>query len=362
MNQLSASNTPLIVDKKGDLTTGSQLLDSFVVGKRASSTVYLLPELFRSSLVANSTDTQTYLNASSVQIGLDSLSSATAPTSRQVEPSKADELAEELSLRSDVEASGSKETTGEETVSKALAVEETVAREKSDDEEAARQKIGSQEIGSQETTGDRSEQVMGESSKRLVAQTARQNIVDRKPDISKVLAPTVSKVSAPKKKIPNPSLERAAAVGMLDLSDKLLFGGEDDTFADTYLENKDPLTGGGDGTAVLKYLSKQITESKVAKIRGRLPLSTRPQSEMLPSKVVLDARNFQVVKPSSQKTISEASEGGSKDAQKDQTLDAISMSEQIALLNQKVELLTRELSNLATTASKPGRSNSDEAA
>ena len=357
MNQLSASNTPLIVDKKGDLTTGSQLLDSFAVGKRASSTVYLSPELFRSSLVANSTDTQTYLNASSVQIGLDSLSSATASTSRQVESSKADELAEELSLRSDVEASGSKETTGEETVSKALAVEETVAREKSDDEEAAGQKIGSQE-----TTGDRSEQVMGESSKRLVAQTARQNIVDRKPDISKVLAPTVSKVSAPKKKIPNPSLERAAAVGMLDLSDKLLFGGEDDTFADTYLENEDPLTGGGDGTAVLKYLSKQITESKVAKIRGRLPLSTRPQSEMLPSKVVLDARNFQVVKPSSQKTISEASEGGSKDAQKDQTLDAISMSEQIALLNQKVELLTRELSNLATTASKPGRSNSDEAA
>ena len=141
---------------------------------------------------------------------------------------------------------------------------------------------------------------------------------------------------------------------MLDLSDKLLFGGEDDTLINDYLGGEDPLLTGGDETAVLKYLSRQIAESTLTKIKGRLPLSVQPQPKIEPNKVVLDAKNFKVfadavLKADSSKP-NEAKQP-SKNESSEPPLGDLSMSEQIALLNKKVELLTKELSTL--TASVP---------
>lgn len=168
--------------------------------------------------------------------------------------------------------------------------------------------------------------------------------------------PPIAPVVQRSKRLPNPSLERAAAVGMLDLSDKLLFGGEDDALMSTYLSDRDPLTAGGDETIVLKYLSQQITESKLTKIKGRLPLAVRAEPKTEPSQAVLDARNFKVVQAALK----------SKDAQvtverkqAETSMDVAAMGKQIAHLNRQVELLTKQLSNIAL---KDSRSESGEAA
>ena len=207
------------------------------------------------------------------------------------------------------------------------------------------------------------------------------------------LSSQASGSQALRRRLPNPSLERAAAVGMLDLSDKLLFGGEDDVLISEYLGGEDPLMSGGDEKVVLKYLSKQIAESTLSKVKSRLPLAAQTQLKMRPGKAVLDARNFKVAQGNTDKASLEADEASdnrgakskdveskdveSKDAeskdtesksaksrdgkgrgiavqQSELTTDAALMHQQIDYLNQKVEHLTQELSNLTANIAIDG--------
>ncbi|MGB3768705.1 MAG: hypothetical protein WA947_19275, partial [Phormidesmis sp.] len=182
------------------------------------------------------------------------------------------------------------------------------------------------------------------------------------------------KFEPPRKRLPNPNpgLARAAAVGMLDLSDKLLFGGEDDGLINTYLGGEDSLLVESNETVVFKYLSQQIAESKLTQVKNRLPLAVQPPSETEPSEIVLDASNFQVVEqtasavesakaPIAGDKGSDRAEDGSTQSD-GQTLDAASMSQQIAYLSQKVESLSQELLSLMVAMPQGVRSGSDEAA
>ena len=208
------------------------------------------------------------------------------------------------------------------------------------------------------------------NAKTAAVEAFRQGLSVGASDLKMVLSPSEppdSKVARSTfkqpRRFPNPSLERAAAVGMLDLSDKLLFGGEDDALMNTYLGEDDLLAPNGDETVVLRYLSKQIAESTLTKVKSRLPLAVRPQLETEPSKVVLDAKNFQVIPKtvgaidrSKNKTEDGAEQPGA------QMLDAATMSQQIARLNQKVETLSRELLSLTAAVPQSVSADSDEAA
>ena len=344
MSSPTALNTPTIVSQRGDRTTGSPLLDSFVLSPKANNTAYISPEFAKRS-TANAQKAQSRRANAEAQLKLHSLplaSSSAQPPQSSAAVQSPPALPE--SRKAPVPLVDKQATV------KADKKVVTPAPVSSAPDPTSEQPSSNQSSSNQSSSDEPSQPL------------SSQNLSAPKTPAPKMSAPaaSVAKASATKpaarKRLPNPSLERAAAVGMLDLSDKLLFGGEDDALISDYLGGDDPLMTGEDETAVLNYLSKQIVDSQLAKIKGRLPLSTQPQPQIDPNKIVLDAKNFKVFADAVLKVDSsmpDVDNQPSKNnaAQADaSTSESLSMSEQIALLNQKVELLTQELSTLTAAA------------
>jgi len=362
MSQLLAINMPTVVGQKGDRTTGSPLLDSFVLAPEVNSTAYL-SQAFATKIAADRFEQSISLEALSaalssvplnnpkrtahVELGLAVNAQPLAINTQPVDAEKpaVHQLASQILEKqdSDYQEADKKEVAStadtEERIDERLAV----------DRDAKPKPLGSA--------------VPTASASRAAASTFREPRRFEQP----------RKFEPPRKRLPNPNpgLARAAAVGMLDLSDKLLFGGEDDGLINTYLGGEDSLLAESNETVVFKYLSQQIAESKLTQVKNRLPLAVQPPSETEPSEIVLDASNFQVVEQTASAVESaKAPIAGDKGSDRvegstqsdGQTLDAASMSQQIAYLSQKVESLSQELLSLMVAMPQGARSGSDETA
>ena len=315
------STTPIVVSQKGHRTTGSPLLDSFLPTPESKNTAYLSDALSKQ----RATDTIDWRSrqpasrpsASGVE-KLPSLGSATPLAA----PTKSEAIAQAVVERTATERPVIEKAIAEKPVIKNATVEQTILE------------------------------------KTAVEKT------ETKADATKLADAATSKNKRPRKRGLNPSLEKAAAVGMLDLSDKLLFGGEDDELISAYLGGEDPLVTEEDETVVLKYLSKQIAESTLTQIKSRLPLAPQPASEIERSKIVLDAKNFKVA----QRAIALADREDAGQISETQPgddppeLDIEAINQQINQLNQKVASLTKELSDLTTSVPEQNKPRSQPGA
>lgn len=362
MSLSSALSTPTVVNQKGDRTTGSPLLDSFVVTPQQSNTAYLSADLAK-TLTTNVDGLQLDgLQLDGLQRDRPNthfLSNVTLGIPALV-VSQAGNLA---ALRSQLTE----------------AVPTQAAAQKTESKTAEAVEIGDRR--SQRASASHNELVEVVDSSAIDAARARQVLAAKQLAISAAQpsAPQVSALKPPRRR-PNPTLERAAAAGMLDLSDKLLFGREDDELISTYLGGTDPLLTEADETIVFKYLSKQIAESMLSKLKSRLPLDPPPPPPKIElSKVVLDAKNFKVVQ-GGPAVVSRASANSVRSDRADalqrsfdnsdaiasqsnpSELDVAAMNRQIDWLSQRVERLTRELADLTTLGSSASRLDSDEVA
>ena len=365
MRQSLGLSTPAIINKKGELTTGSPLLDSFIQSRKESNTAYL-PKGLSETLATSIIGLQSSRLASNAFSSVATVPTATRAAAAASEPLTA------LAIRpAKVSAKAVSRTTDDRSVDKQSADIEKVEirslhvqaiHNQLDVAKTARERLAAKVRPAQPDAApspDTATKATDMVSIPAAIKPAAIKPATTQKTTSLINATEPASLRKARKKVPNPSLERAAAVGMLDLSDKLLFGGEDDDLISTYLGGNDPLLTENDETVVFKYLSKQIAESTLTKIKSRLPLSPQRQLEGERSKVVLDAKNFAIAQTSahsdhtSQGTAespSELADTKSDAIAADSELNVDAIHQQIDWLNQRVESLTKELADLTASA------------
>lgn len=382
------STTPTVVSQTGARTTGSPLLDSFLPTPKSKNTAYLSGNL-PSQRAGN-------------PIGWQSTQPTTRPATLPTEPNVVDKpnfvdktvSDKTVSKSSVIQAAVAKKPvvdkpTIEKPVTEKPVVEEPIT-EKPVVEELTTKQVATEGTAIEKPTTkadvtkladaaaarqvlaakrqlDQTVPSKADSSRpfaQIESQVKVQNQPKRQDKAENLNQPSATRRKQPRRRGLNPSLEKAAAVGMLDLNDKLLFGGEDDELISTYLGGEDPLTTEEDETVVLKYLSKQIAESTLTKIKSRLPLAPQPAAETERSKIVLDAENFKVAQRAIALAEQEAaSQTPNAESEKDKSdIDIAAINRQITQLNQKVANLTKELSDLTTSAPEHGKQHSQSGA
>ena len=148
--------------------------------------------------------------------------------------------------------------------------------------------------------------------------------------------------------------DSAAAVGLIDINDTLLFGGDHQNLASTdpFVSDSDTES---DDTGVLAYLSQQISAFTVSKLKSGFPNNTDPKVINRPDppkhKTVLDVQTFQLSELDKEEPTSEQNHQIATTATPKQNPTGTSastpeiniLSQQVNALNQKIAELSQKL-------------------
>jgi len=140
---------------------------------------------------------------------------------------------------------------------------------------------------------------------------------------------------------------RAAAGGLVDLEDTLLFGGAEDKSSSLSIGNAPP---GVDSNpmAVLEYLITLPSDFTLTKPEGNRAIlddfSWLERPAFLPTQAVIDARNFQVVEQPSPQT--QAVQPRNEQAARSESEELKALTQKIDQLHQRIEYLSKRLASL----------------
>ncbi|MEL6939377.1 MAG: hypothetical protein AAFO84_09310 [Cyanobacteria bacterium J06598_1] len=148
--------------------------------------------------------------------------------------------------------------------------------------------------------------------------------------------------------------DSAASVGLLDLSDALLFGGdrEDLIAADPFVEIENP----EEETGVLAYLSQQVSAFTVDKLQSGFPNNTDPRVLHRPDppkhRTVLDIQSFKLADllGSEQESNKLAAATTTQKSSAQEPTDIHTLSQQVEVLNRKIATLTEKLAEVSSNA------------
>ncbi len=148
--------------------------------------------------------------------------------------------------------------------------------------------------------------------------------------------------------------DSAAAVGLIDVNDTLLFGGDHQNLAatDPFI---DDITGPNNDTGVLSYLSQQVSAFTVSELKSGFPINTDPRAinrpDPLRHRTVLDLHSFKLgaldeefIAP--KKAELNTSQATQLAAGATQTPEMNALSQQVNALNQRISELSRKLAQI----------------
>ena len=142
--------------------------------------------------------------------------------------------------------------------------------------------------------------------------------------------------------------DSAASVGLIDLDDTLLFGGERQN-----LDSTDPFVTAAEGSApgVLAYITLQVSAFTVTKLKSDFPYNTDPnilnQAASPKRSTVLDLQHFKLGQLTNLDTEPPAPQQTQPPQQQVANAEVSALSQQVKMLNQKIVDLSQKLAQVA---------------